>query len=321
VRISVFGSGRWATFLAWYAASCGHGTLLRGRPGSKGFDELRASRRAGCVELQESVEMTSDIRAALLHGEMYLVAISAQQLGSLCKEIRAVAPRAEGIYVLCMKGLEEQTGLRLSQVVSRELGDVPCAVWVGPGHPQNYVRGVPGCMLIDSADGALTRSVADALSSKLIRFYYGCDLVGAEIGAAAKNVVGIAAGMLDGLDFPELKGVLMARGAREVSRLAQAMGGDPMTVYGISHLGDYEATLFSPHSHNRRYGECFARGEPYALLAEGVPTARSLRRLSREGGAEMPITEAVCAALEGEMTPQEAVTQLFMRPLKTEFFC
>ena len=94
-----------------------------------------------------------------------------------------------------------------------------------------------------------------SFSSSLIRFYYGEDLLGTEIGAAAKNVVGLAAGMLDGFGYGSLKGALMARGTRELSRLIEKMGGDKMTIYGLSHLGDYEATLFSPHSNNRRFGE------------------------------------------------------------------
>jgi glycerol-3-phosphate dehydrogenase (NAD(P)+) len=247
------------------------------------------------------------------------VAISAQKLAEFCKDIAACGGPGAGAFVLCMKGLEESTGLRLTQVMERELGDVPRAVWVGPGHPQNYMRGVAGCMLIDSPDVNLTHAAADALSSPLIRFYYGRDIIGAEVGAAAKNVVGIAAGILDGLDMPEMKGVLMARGAREVSRLVQALGGDPLTVYGISHLGDYEATLFSRHSRNRAFGECFACGQPYPHLAEGVATARSLRRLSVAAGVEMPINEAVCAALDGEFTPGEAIERLFLRAPKPEF--
>ena len=111
-------------------------------------------------------------------------------------------------------------------------------------------------------------------SSDLIRLYKGHDLVGTELGAAAKNVIGIAAGMLDGRGLSSMKGALMARGAREVARLIHAMGGSELSAYGLCHLGDYEATLFSVHSHNRRFGESFIRGQAFHELAEGVPTAK-----------------------------------------------
>ena len=118
------------------------------------------------------------------------------------------------------------------------------AVWVGPGHIQAFLKGLPNCMVIDSENKELVRSLCDGFRSKLIRFYYGDDLIGNEIGAAAKNVMGIAAGMLDGGGYSTLKGPLMSRGAREVSRLIKAMGGNELSAYGLCHLGDYETTLF-----------------------------------------------------------------------------
>jgi glycerol-3-phosphate dehydrogenase (NAD(P)+) len=175
-------------------------------------------------------------------------------------------------------------------------------------------------MLIDSADPLLTKELAGAMSGGLIRFYYGEDLVGAEIGAASKNVVGLAAGMLDGLGLSSLKGVLMARGAREISRLTAKLGGREITIYGICHLGDYEATLFSPHSHNRRCGECRITGEPYDKLAEGVATARSLMKLSKDYGVDLPICAAVNDVFANGQDPKEALAGLFLRSIKSEFY-
>lgn len=128
------------------------------------------------------------------------------------------------------------------------------AVWLGPGHIQDFYNGKPNCMVIDSDDVNTRNYLVDILSSGLIRFYYGTDLIGNEIGAAIKNVIGIAAGMLDGLEMSSLKGALMSRGTIEVGRLIERMGGKIETAYGLCHLGDYEATLFSLHSHNRLYG-------------------------------------------------------------------
>ena len=220
--------------------------------------------------------------------------------------------------VLCMKGLEIGTGKRLSAVVSEELGKQPSAVWVGPGHVQDFTRGIPNCMILASDDADVTKKLVDAMSSPLIRFYYGEDLLGIEIGAAAKNVMGLAAGMLDGFHYGSLKGALMARGTKELSRLIEAMGGDPMTVYGLSHLGDYEATLFSPHSNNRRFGEDLILGKPFKKLAEGVYTAEALMALSEQYGVELPICETVYGIVKQHKDPQEQLVQLFLRSTKAE---
>src|SRR5699024_596016 len=126
-------------------------------------------------------------------------------------------------------------------------------------------------------------------SSDLIRFYYGQDLIGNEIGAAAKNVIGIAAGMLDGLHLSTLKGALMSRGTREVARLIQALGGNELSAYGLCHLGDYEATVFSKYSHNRQFGESFVKGEEYTKLAEGYYTVRAMLQMGKNYGVDLPI--------------------------------
>ena len=153
----------------------------------------------------------------------------------------------------------------------------------------------------------------------MIRFYYGTDLIGSEVGAAAKNVVGIAAGMLDGLDQSSLKGALMSRGTREIARLIESMGGNGLSAYGLCHLGDYQATLFSQHSHNRRFGELFIRHEPYGELAEGASTVRALCLLGQRLQVDLPICQAVDQVVHRGEDPSLALSGLFLRTLKNEF--
>ena len=165
--------------------------------------------------------------------------------------------------------------------------------------------------------------------------YYGDDLIGNEVGAAAKNVIGIAAGMLDGIERSSIKGSLMARGAREVSRLIKAMGGHEMTAYGLCHLGDYEATLFSAHSHNRSFGEAFVRAQALGNrtemdllrkgrhsigLAEGVNTAKAIMLLSCEYNVEMPICSGVYSVIFHGVEVQEALENMLLRDMKSEFY-
>ena len=196
--------------------------------------------------------------------------------------------------------------------------NIPVAVWVGPGHVQDFVSNIPNCMVMSSADENFTAEIVEIFKSPLIRFYYSSDLIGTEIGAAAKNVIGIAAGMLDGLNCSSLKGALMARGTAELSRLVESLGGDKMTVYGLSHLGDYEATLFSKHSRNRMFGESFVTHKNFNKLAEGVDTIGALMKLAEITDVELPICKAVSKIIYDKQDPEEQLTQLFMRTMKAE---
>ena len=315
MRVTVIGCGRWGTFLAWYLDRLGHSTRLYGRESSRHMLALMQTRSNGMLTLPESVELTGALAS---DAEAYCISVDSQSLRGLIRE-HAGSLRGKPI-VLCMKGLEIGTGCRLTEIVRQELGEnQPVAVWVGPGHVQEFTRGVPNCMVIDSADEALKTWLVDALSGELIRFYYGRDLIGSEIGAASKNVVGIAAGVLDGLGLSTLKGALMSRGTREVARLIKALGGNELSAYGLCHLGDYEATVFSPYSHNRRFGECVATGQPYTELAEGYYTVRALMDLEAQTSVELPISRAVYQVLYQNADVRETLDGLFRRSLKMEF--
>ncbi|MCI7329992.1 MAG: NAD(P)H-dependent glycerol-3-phosphate dehydrogenase [Selenomonadaceae bacterium] len=318
MKISVLGCGRWGTFHAWYAQHIGHDVMLWGRPESAHMQHLQATRANEYLDLPEEVALTTDLGQALAHGEVIVISISAQQLRGFARQL-ATHDLTGKRFVLCMKGLEIGTGKRLSMVFDEETGlGSSTAVWVGPGHVQDFLRGIPNCMVIAAKELPLTKELVGIFSSPLIRFYYGEDLLGTEIGAAAKNVIGLAAGMLDGFGYSSLKGALMARGTRELSRLIEQMGGDKMTVYGLSHLGDYEATLFSPHSNNRRFGEDLIKGEPFTKLAEGVYTAEALMDLSEKYRVELPICRTVYEIVHDHRDPKEQLTQLFLRSTKSE---
>lgn len=153
----------------------------------------------------------------------------------------------------------------------------------------------------------------------MIRFYYGTDLIGSEIGAAAKNVIGIAAGILDGMNLQSLKGALMSRGTREIACLIKAMGGNELSAYGLCHLGDYEATLFSLHSRNRKFGEALAKGENFDKLAEGASTATALVNLGKKYKTELPICNAVNNVIHNKKQVSSEFSNLFLRSLKQEF--
>ena len=318
MKISVLGCGRWGSFHAWYASKIGHAVTLYGRAGSKNFERLARTGANEYLQLPADVQLTQNLSGAVKSASVVVISVGAQNFRGLLEEISALnLELGDKIFVLCMKGLERGTGKRLSEIFSEVLGG-NAAIWVGPGHVEDFVASVPNCMVMAAADENLTREVVEIFKSPLIRFYYGADLIGVEIGAAAKNVVGIAAGMLDGLNCTSLKGALMARGTAELSRLVEALGGDRMTVYGLSHLGDYEATLFSKHSRNRLFGEDFVQRKSFTKLAEGVETVAALMELSKKTGVELPISRAVYEILYEGGDPEEQLMYLFMRSTKSE---
>lgn len=271
------------------------------------------------LTLPKSVHLVTDLARAVADADTIVISVNSQGLAGLMDELRPFDLRGRD-FVLCMKGIEIGTGRRLSEIVAGSVDQSNhVAVWLGPGHVQEFCRGIPNCMVIDSEEEDVKERLISAFSGPLIRFYYGNDMIGNEIGAAAKNVVGIAAGTLDGLGRTSLKGALMSRGTREVARLISAMGGNELSAYGLCHLGDYEATVFSEHSHNRRFGEMFARGEKFDKLAEGYYTVAAMVDLSTKYGVELPICSAIYRCLYDGADLSTEIAQLFTRSLKKEF--
>ena len=329
MNISVLGCGRWGSFIAWYQATQLKNKVISWGPqGDYSYEVLKNTGKNEYVVLDKSIELTCDLQYAVTASDVIIISISSQGLRGFMQKVAAYDVK-DKIFVLCMKGIEEATGKRLSEVLMESgVKKDKIAVWVGPGHIQAFTQGIPNCMLIDSYDPALKKYIADSFKSNLIRFYYGNDIIGSEIGAAAKNVLGIAACVLDGSGYVSLKGPLMARGAYEVGKLIKAMGGEFSSAYGLAHLGDYETTLFSEYSHNRRYGEMMAHGARFEKLAEGVMTAKAMKELGDKYGVELPITNAVYEACflskpfengNGAEKCMEILLKLFDREIKSEF--
>lgn len=317
MKITVIGCGRWGTCIAWHLCRIGHEVTLYGLPDAADVRELIETRRNALMEIPDELCVTTDLDC-VKGAEVIVISVGSQALRTVMKNLAPYELKNTD-FVLCMKGIECGSGLRLTEIVG-EYADPSCnvAVWIGPGHVQEFYRGVPNCMVIDSNSEALKQKLVEEFSSDLIRFYYGCDLIGNEIGAATKNIIGIAAGMLDGLGLSTLKGALMSRGTREIARLIKAMGGNELSAYGLCHLGDYEATVFSEYSHNRMFGEMLVRGEKYNSLAEGYYTVDAVMVLKERCGVELPICEAVWKCLYAGANVKDEISALFTRSIKEE---
>lgn len=317
MKISVLGCGRWGSFISWYNNYIGNKVLTFGREDSESFKKLKEKGQNEYLTYPKGIILCSDLKKAIDFADVVIISVPCQALRSFAKEIKEIG--CDKPIVLCMKGLEESSGKRLTQVMEEvgfNLNNV--CVWVGPGHIQDYLAGIPNVMMIDGVNENLKKELVKNLESPLIKFYIGSDLIGTEIGAATKNVIGLAAGMLDGLGFSSLKGALMCRGAHEVSKLIKALGGDERSAYGLSHLGDYEATLFSKNSHNRAFGEAFVKGAYFPKLAEGVPTTEAVLKMASENGVDVPITKCLHNIIFENKKPKEELSKLFARQNKNQ---
>ena len=321
-KISVLGCGRWASFHAWYQIEKLHNEVtMWGRAEDPFFAELMKSKKNTYIEMPKGLLYSTDLKATLDYADTIIVSISAQAMQEFSQRIGECQPQNK-TFVLCMKGIDQNTGERLSQILRKNIADSNhICVWVGPGHIEELTAGQPNVMIISGDNQQAVKRLINMFESPLISILSSDDLIGVEVGAAAKNVMGIAAGFLDGLGKSSLKGGLMARGCYEVSLLIEKMGGNKMTAFGMSHLGDFEATLFSKNSHNRRYGEEFIQDclSDNIGTAEGVGTAKALYHLSQEYGVYMPITTTIYSILYLKEDKNNVIYDLFKIATHKEF--
>lgn len=254
--------------------------------------------------------------APVEEAELVVVAVPSRAFGEVVDALPGDAP-----VLSLTKGLDPRTGARLSTLVR----DRPVAVLSGPNIAEEIVRGLPAAAVVASDDIALAIHLQLAINSSSFRVYVNEDVIGVEFCAAAKNVIALAAGGADGLGLGDNgKAALVTRGLAEMGRLAESAGGRPETFAGLAGMGDLIVTCWSPAGRNRRAGELIARGATaeqaeteIGMVVEGLATAPVLRDVSRRLGIEMPITEGVCAVLDGTGL-DELVAQLMRREPTTE---
>jgi glycerol-3-phosphate dehydrogenase (NAD(P)+) len=230
--------------------------------------------------------------------ELVVIAVPSSAFREALTHVRGSAP-----VLSLVKGLDPESGERLSTLVR----DRPVAVLSGPNHAEEVLAGLPGATVIASEDESLALWLQEAINSLVFRVYVNTDLTGVEICAAAKNVIALSAGGVDGLGLGDnAKAALITRGLVEMARLGEAVGAEQETFSGLAGMGDLIATCWHPSGRNRRAGELIARGTTaddakaqIGQVVEGLTTAPVLRDLSRRIGVEMPITEGVCAVLDG----------------------
>ncbi len=296
----VVGGGSWGSVFATLLAERGHEVTLACRDP----EQARAITETGrnpryLVDMDLSAVSAAPLEAApVAEADLVCMAVPSRAFREVAEGLPGEAP-----VLSLTKGLDPETGSRLSKVVSGR----PVAVLSGPNHAEEIAQGLPAAAVISSEDGALAVELQHAIISTRFRVYLNPDLAGVELCAAAKNVMALAAGGVDGFGFGDnAKAALITRGLAEMARLGEACGARVETFSGLAGMGDLIVTCFSRYSRNRRAGELIARGrspeqarEEIGMVVEGLTTAPVLRDLSHRVGVELPITEAICEVLNG----------------------
>lgn len=327
--IAVLGAGSWGTALAVHLGRIGHDVVLWARDESLAA-ELRA-RRANAVYLPDvtlppGVTVTHDLGEALGVTELIVTAVPSHGCRSVIRQAaRHASPRA--VFVSAAKGLEAETLLRMSEVVAQETGAAhPIVVLSGPSFAVEVAQKLPTALLAASSDRAATELVQAEFRGPSLRLYGSDDVVGVEIGGAMKNVIAIAAGVVEGLGLGHnALAALITRGLAEVTRLACAAGGRRETLSGLSGLGDLVLTCTGTLSRNRHVGVELARGRPLPdilagmkMIAEGVRTTGAAIALGSRYGVELPIAEQMAQVLTGRSEVRTAIEILMLRPQRAE---
>ncbi|MDO4263154.1 MAG: NAD(P)H-dependent glycerol-3-phosphate dehydrogenase [Deinococcus sp.] len=318
-KVAVLGAGGWGTALALALLRAGQSEVTLWARREEAAQELRGRREnvpyLPGVPLPAGLHITSTLAEAVAGAELALVVTPSVGVPEL---LGALPPQLP--LVLCAKGLGPG-GERLGEL-ARARGFARLAVLSGPNHAEEIGRGLPAATVIASDDPALAARAQALLRSPSLRPYTSSDPVGVELGGALKNVLAVAAGMVDGLRLGDnAKASLLTRGLPEMARYLAWAGAQPGTLYGLSGLGDLMATAGSRHSRNRAAGEALALGEQPeqgGKVVEGLRTARLLHDWGEQHSTELPIIHAVSRVAAGEWTPQQAVGALMDRAAKAE---
>jgi glycerol-3-phosphate dehydrogenase (NAD(P)+) len=325
--IGVVGAGAWGTALAQTARLAGRDVLIWARE-AEVADEINSAQRNSIflpgVALDAGLRATGDL--GLLAGrDAILLVPPAQHVRATCAALSRHLPAGLPV-VVCAKGLEQATGKLMGEVLAEALPAATLAVLSGPSFAADVARGLPAALTLATADATLGRRLAEAIGYRNFRLYWSDDVTGVQLGGALKNVLAIAAGIVDGKALgASAHAALVTRGFAEMHRLGAALGARPETLAGLSGLGDLVLTCGSAQSRNMSLGRALGQGQRLddvlgarRSVAEGVYTAAAVVRLAGVHGVEMPIASAVDAIVRGALDVDTAIDALLSRPFRAE---
>ncbi len=328
-QVAILGAGGMGTALAVQFARSVPEVWLWSRDSehAREFARTRVNERhLPEITIPDSIRITSDGPEATGGAALLVAAIPTSFLRRTLGQLAAAIPPSIPVLSV-VKGIEYGTFARPSQIIVEILGPRPVAVLSGPSHAEELARGLPASVVVSGTDGGLNDQIRDLLSHETFRVYTSTDALGVELAGALKNILGIAAGICDGLGFGDnAKAALLTRGLVEIARLGVDLGARLETFYGLAGVGDVVTTCYSPYGRNRAVGERIGKGQTLdhilaemVNVAEGVPTTRSVHGLARDRGVEMPITGELHQILFEGKSPRAAVTDLMVRLPRVEW--
>lgn len=331
MKVTVLGAGSWGTALAVLLHEKGYDVAMW-----EFFPEAAAElierreniRMLPGIHIPEPVVITNDMAEALSHAEIMVFVVPTTAIRSTARQAAPLIDSSP-LVVNAAKGIEQGTTARISEILSEELpeGFADNTVTLsGPSHAEEVSRKIPTTIVAASSDQEAAEMAQRVFSTETLRVYTNQDQVGVELAGSLKNIIAVAAGILDGLGFGDnTKGALITRGLAEISRLGIVLGANPLTFAGLSGMGDLITTCISKYSRNRHLGEQIGRGKTLdealsemVMVVEGVNTVISGRELAMKVGVEMPITQAMYEVLFEGKNPKEAALELMTRQLKPE---
>jgi glycerol-3-phosphate dehydrogenase (NAD(P)+) len=326
-KLSVIGAGAWGTTLSILAAENKHSVTIWSyeEDVAKSINDLRENKKyLNGFQLSQNIDSTTDLKKAA-SSDIIILSTPSQYLREILRKFSGFIKK-DALIISAVKGLEIETQKRMSEVTKEELPCKNIAVISGPNISKEIARGLPAATVAASTDIEIAKLVQQILNSSRFRVYTNTDVTGVELGGALKNVIAIAAGVADGLMLGNnAKSALMVRGITEIMRLGVAMGGKSETFSGLSGIGDLITTCESTLSRNHQVGVEIAKGRKLKDIitkmydvAEGVPTSKAAREISRRLKIEMPITEEVYSVLYEGKDPFKAISSLMQRELKNE---
>ena len=327
-EISVLGTGGWGTALSIVLHNKGHNVTLWGSTPDY-VEHLKKHREnkkyLKGIEIPSDLKITSDIAEAQIETDLIVIAIPTPYVRKTIKPFKDHCLPGTPI-VSVIKGIENETLMRGSEILRDVLGEQPIALLLGPSHAEEVARKLPTTVVIACNDIQVAKEIQDIFITERFRVYTNTDVIGVEIGTSIKNVIAIAAGICDGLGFGDnSKAALITRGLAEMTRLGVAMGGQRDTFSGLAGLGDLITTCVSPYGRNRLVGEQIAKGKKLSQIleemdqvAEGILTTKSVCKLANKYNVEMPITKEIYNVLFEDKDPIKAVNELMIREPKSE---
>jgi glycerol-3-phosphate dehydrogenase (NAD(P)+) len=326
-RVAVIGAGSWGTAVAALTAANASTVLWARRP--ELAEQITQQHENGDylagLPLPAALESTSDVRAAADGADVVVMGVPSHGFRAVLEELKPSL--AAGVPVVSLsKGMEQDTQLRMTEVIADVTPGHPAGVLTGPNLAKEVLQGSPAAAVVAFHDEDVAETLQPVFSTTTFRVYRNDDVVGCEVAGALKNVMAIAAGMADGMGFGDnTKAALLTRGLAELTRLGVALGGNPLTFAGLAGMGDLVATCSSRQSRNRHVGEELGKGRKLdeiiaemKMVAEGVKTARSVVAIAKQAGVEMPIAEQVVAVLDGEVSAADVIVRLMSRSAKAE---